>query len=180
MPESSDEQLMLNYGKGDMASFESLYRRHHGPLFRYLLHGCSNHSTAEELFQDVWSGIIKARERYKADASFKTYLYRLAHNRLVDYYRQSRLRLVEAQDTQETIADRINTENFVNDLNCVERLKQELAQLPNEQRDAFILKEETEMSIEQIGEVVGSGRETIKSRLRYALKRLRETLEDCL
>ncbi len=177
---SSNEQLMLNYRDGDVAAFSSLYRRHKGPLYRYLLRGCSNSATADELFQEVWSGIIAARERYGIDAKFTTYLYSIANNKLTDHYRRSHLRLVEQHDDLDSLSGHANPESAANDQDCVERLKQELDRLPNDQRDAFVLQEETEMTLEQIGEVVGVGRETVKSRLRYALKRLRQVLEDCL
>lgn len=180
MPDSSDEQLMLNYREGDNDAFAALYQRHKGPLYRYLLRGCSDKATAEELFQDVWTGLIDARERYRADAAFKTYLFRLAHNRLVDHYRRSRMRLVEDCDQNDIAQAGPSLDHSVSDQDCVELLKQEIGGLPAEQRDAFVLKEETGLSLEQIGAVVGAERETVKSRLRYAMKRLRQALEDCL
>jgi RNA polymerase sigma-70 factor (ECF subfamily) len=180
VPDSSDEQLMLNYREGDNDAFATLYRRHRGPLYRYMLHGCNDKATADELFQDVWTGLIDARERYRADATFKTYLFRLAHNRLVDHYRRSRLRAVEDCDHEEIAQTGPSLDHGIADRDCVERLKREIGDLPAEQRDAFVLKEETGLSLEQIGAVVGVERETVKSRLRYAMKRLRQVLEDCL
>ncbi|HSO79887.1 MAG TPA: sigma-70 family RNA polymerase sigma factor, partial [Chromatiaceae bacterium] len=91
MPESSDEQLMLAYRNGDAEAFAILYHRHRGPLYRYLLQGCANPATAEELFQDVWTNLIRVRETYRVEARFTTWLYRLAHNRLVDHYRRGRM-----------------------------------------------------------------------------------------
>ena len=84
----SDEQLMLAFRSGDAAAFETLYKRYRGRMYRYLLRQCGSASVAEELFQDVWMNLIRARERYEIKASFSTYVYQMAHNRLVDYYRK--------------------------------------------------------------------------------------------
>ncbi len=180
MGETTDEQLMLDYQQGDLRAFEALYTRHKGPLFRYLLRGCSDRHQAEELFQDVWAGLIKARERYQVQARFATYLYQLAHNRLVDHYRRRHLTLVDDDTLHREPDSRPDPDQAANDRDCVERLKQELSDLPAEQRESFVLQQETDMSLEQIGQLSGVCRETVKSRLRYALKQLRAALEDCL
>ena len=84
----SDEDLMLGYRNGDAAAFEVLYIRHKGALYRYLLRQCRIAAVAEELLRDVWLNLVRARERYEVRAKFTTYLFRLAHNRLIDYYRR--------------------------------------------------------------------------------------------
>ena len=180
MPEPADEHLMLGYRDGDGEAFAVLYRRHRRPLYRYLLHGCGNPAIAEELFQDVWTHLIKARDTYRVEARFTTWLYRLAHNRLVDYYRSTRMTGVN-DDVLEAMPDPAPTPaQRVADADCVQRLQAALGRLPAAQREAFVLREETDLSLEEIGACAGVGRETIKSRLRYALKTLRAALEDCL
>ena len=79
---------MLCYRDGDAGAFDALYARHKGGLYRYLLRQCREPAAAEELFQDVWMNLIRARARYTVQAKFTTYLYRLAHNRLIDHYRK--------------------------------------------------------------------------------------------
>ncbi len=180
VPEPADEHLMLGYRDGDGEAFAVLYQRHRGPLYRYLLHGCGNPAIAEELFQEVWTHLIKARGTYRVEASFKTWLYRLAHNRLVDHYRQARMTWVDADDLEAMPDPAPTPAQFVADADCVRRLRAALARLPAAQREAFVLHEETGLSLEEIGVCAGVGRETIKSRLRYALKTLRAVLEDCL
>ena len=86
-PEESDEALMLHYRDGDVRAFEALYERHKGPLFRYFLRQSVQHAVAEELFQEVWTNLIKSRHRYQVRAKFTTLLYRIAQNRLIDYRR---------------------------------------------------------------------------------------------
>lgn len=88
--DDADETLMLRYRDGEVAAFAPLYARHKGALYRYLLRQCGQPALAEELFQDVWLKLIAARAGYTVQARFATYLYRLAHNRLIDHYRASR------------------------------------------------------------------------------------------
>ena len=96
---TSDEDLMLAYAVGDAAAFDALYARHKGGVYRYLLRQCRQGVAVDELFQDVWMNLIRARASYTPSAKFATYLYRLAHNRLIDHYRASgQVRLVSADD----------------------------------------------------------------------------------
>jgi len=81
--DDADETLMLRYRNGDAGAFGRLYARHKGSLYRYLLRQCGQPTVAEELFQDVWLKLIAARSGYAVQARFATWLYRIAHNRLV-------------------------------------------------------------------------------------------------
>src|SRR2546429_3296055 len=83
---TSDEDLMLAYAAGDAAAFDALYARHKGGVYRYLLRQCRQGVAVDELFQDVWMNLIRARRSYTPSAEFATYLYPLAHNRVIDHY----------------------------------------------------------------------------------------------
>ena len=84
-----DSALMLRYRDGDTAAFETLYRRHNDALFRYLLRLCRHSATAEDVFQEAWGKIIKARATYRPTAKFSTFLYRVAHNCFIDHLRRN-------------------------------------------------------------------------------------------
>ena len=100
----ADEELMLSYGGGDAGSFETLYRRHRGPLYRFLLRQVSDAATAEELFQDVWMRVIDSRGRYQARAKFSSWVYAIAHNRLMDFYRASgKARFLDQEQTEQVL-----------------------------------------------------------------------------
>lgn len=177
-----DEDLMLRYRAGDTNAFDTLYARHRGPLFRYLLRQCARRSIAEELFQDVWTNVIRARSRYEVRAKFGTWLYRIAHNRLVDHYRSANPAphdSLDEADGPELVADTsTEPERRLGAGRRAERLMAAIAELPEEQREAFMLREEGGLGVDQIAQVTGVGRETAKSRLRYAVTRLRRALED--
>jgi len=176
---SSDEELMLCYRDGDAGAFDVLYERHRGGVYRYFLRQCRNAAVAEELFQDVWMNLIRARAAYAVRAKFSTYLYRLAHNRLVDHYRQRQPAaggdVAEDCDVLESVADeRVQPAEVSLDLKeQAARLMALIAGLPQEQREAFLLQQEGGLTIEEIASATGVPPETAKSRLRYALAKLR-------
>ena len=183
--ESSDEELMLLYRDGDAAAFDALYARHKGGLYRYLLRQCRDAASAEELFQDVWTNLIRARAGYTVQAKFTTYLYRLAHNRLIDHYRKhSHAAMVSfASEEGEAIAELPDTrerpaDDALDARRQAGRLLELIAELPEAQREAFLLQQEGGMSVEEIARATGVTRETAKSRLRYAINRLRQGMRE--
>jgi RNA polymerase sigma-70 factor (ECF subfamily) len=184
--EATDEQLMIAYRDGDAAAFETLYARHKGPLYRYVLRSVKAHGEAEELFHDVWLRVIEARERYVTTARFTTWLYTIAHNRVVDHWRRRGLTLASLDASNdpddppfEPAAAPQDEPQRRADLNeDLRRLGVALAALPPAQREVFLLREEAGLSLPEIAEVAGIDLEAAKSRLRYALAKLREALDD--
>jgi len=182
----SDEDLMLRYADGDLDAFQRLYERHRGGLYRYFLRQ-SNRSVAEELFQDVWASVIQSRKRYRPKAAFKTWLYTLAHNRLVDHWRREGTRPV-AQSASDDDCPEIATpdtnpgpQRLVDLRDCLEQLLQLVSGLPDVQRQTFLLRHEAGMSLAEIAAAMSTRAETAKSRLRYAMDRLRSAIaKECL
>ena len=179
--ESTDEELMLHFRDGDAGAFDALYARHKGGLYRYLLRQCRNAAAAEELFQDVWMNLIRARAGYTVQARFTTYLYRLAHNRLIDQYRKNGHAAVVSLEGEdgEAVADPPDErerpqEEVLDGKRQAERLMALIAELPGTQREAFLLQQEGGMTVEEIAQATGVSRETAKSRLRYAMSKLRK------
>ena len=178
--EVSDESLMLAYAAGDAAAFERLYQRHRSKLYRFLarqLHG--NGALADEFFQDVWQRVITARQSWKPDAAFSTWLYRIAHNRLADHWRALQHRPPapdDADERTERMPDHDTPERQLSEFEERRRLQLALDELPDEQREVILLRLEQDLSLEEIGEMTGVGRETVKSRLRYAMDKLRQRL----
>lgn len=183
--ESSDEELMLHYRDGDAAAFDVLYARHKGGVYRYLLRLCRDAAVAEELFQDVWTNLIRARAGYTVQARFATYLYRLAHNRWIDHYRRNRPGAVVSLDEEDGGApvdppdDReIPQDVALDSRRQAARLMELISELPAAQREAFLLQQEGGMSVEDIANATGVTRETAKSRLRYAMSKLRKGMQE--
>jgi RNA polymerase sigma factor (sigma-70 family) len=175
----TDETLMLAWAGGDASAFESLYARHRLPLFRFLLGQLHDRPLAEELHQDVWQKVIAARAGWRPEAAFSTWLYRIAHNRLNDHWRAQRHRPPAPADADlrtAGLADPDDPERAAGRDQSRQQILQALAELPEEQREAVVLRLQQELSLEEIGRITGVGRETVKSRLRYALDKLRARL----
>jgi len=171
---------MLAYAGGDLLAFEMLYRRHRGLLYRFLLRNLRQRADADELFQETWSRLIAARERYRPEAKFSTWLLQIAHNLMVDRFRRQRPQ-ASAEET-ETVLRNLDApeseqpERALSEFEQRRRLQLALEELPEEQRVAFLLRIESGLGLDEIGEITGAGRETVKSRLRYALARIRARL----
>jgi RNA polymerase sigma-70 factor (ECF subfamily) len=174
-----DSALMLRYQDGDLAAFETLYRRHNDPLYRYLLRLCRDRNTAEDIFQEVWGKIVKARASYRPTAKFTTFLYRVAHNCFIDHLRRNKRHANSTELQEEMHSDPGDLPEMLTERSLAkERLTKALKHLPDEQRDVFLLHEEAGLSLDQIASVTGSNRETAKSRLRYAVKKLRAAIDE--
>ena len=174
-----DSALMLRYQDGDVAAFGVLYKRHNDALYRYLLRLCKHRDTAEDLYQEVWSKIIKARRRYQPTAKFTTFLFRVAHNCFIDHVRRNKRHTNEISIDPDASASTYHSpEQLTDELIASDRLDQALADLPLEQRDVVLLFLETGMSVDRIAHVTGVNRETAKSRLRYATNKLKAALSN--
>ena len=182
----SDEELMLRFSSGDAAAFDVLYGRHRGGVFRYLLRQCRSHAAAEELFQDIWMNLVQARSRYRVEAKFATYLYTLAHNRLMDHFRRGKGFEVVSLDREGDDGFEVQgwaamqPERAAQSRELAGRLLELVAALPAAQREVFLMHEEGGLSLEQIAAATGVNREAVKSRLRYALAKLRDGMKDYL
>jgi RNA polymerase sigma-70 factor (ECF subfamily) len=177
---ASDESLMLRYRDGDAAAFEILYARHKGGLFRFMLRGCRDRAVCEELFQEVWIGLINARGRYEVRSRFRTWLFQMARNRVIDYLRRQQhaeSRANPGGDADPPAPAGEQPERRVAVDQAAERLLELIDALPDEQREVFLLREDGGLSVQEIAEVTASNPETVKSRLRYAVQKLRAGLE---
>lgn len=177
----SDEQLMEAYRDGDISAFDDLFSRYKDILYRYLLRQSGNKESAEEIFQEAWAALIKNRHTYQVKSTFKTYLFHITHTKLIDYYRQhSKAATISYdEDIEDTYSapDTADTEQKIDIQLKYEQLLRSLQKLPAAQRDVFLMHEETGMTLQEIAEVMDTTRDTIKSRLRYALQKIRRNME---
>lgn len=173
-----DGALMLRYRDGDAAAFEMLYRRHKDSVYRYLLRLSGHRDAADDVFQDVWGKIIRARGRYRPTARFTTFLYRVAHNCFIDHVRRNKRYAQAIEFVPDRHPDPGETPDILAERALAKRrLDAALAALPDEQRDVFLLRTEAGLDLEQIAKITETKRETVKSRLRYAMHKLRKSLE---
>jgi RNA polymerase sigma-70 factor (ECF subfamily) len=179
-----DAGLMLRYRDGDTAAFAALYAHYKGPLYRYLLRHVRNAGAAADLFQEVWSHLIATRARYEPRAKFATFLFHIAHNCAIDFFRRdvNQRRAMLANDAESQVLEAEVPEHQRPD-RVAEFAEQEsallaaVAALPQEQREAFLLREETGLTVEEIARITDVPIETAKSRLRYAIRKLKDALQ---
>jgi len=169
----TDDSLMKAFAKGNAQAFNELYGRHKDAVYRFLLRASPSQSIAEDLTQETWAAMIKRSANYQPQGYFKTWLFTIARHKLIDFLRSQNHRISDASQT-ETDMDTFALEpagNALSELN-VGRLLAKIKQLPSEQREAFVLKEEG-FSLLEIAHITGAEAETVKSRIRYARTRLR-------
>jgi RNA polymerase sigma factor (sigma-70 family) len=182
----SDEALMRRYARGDAAAFEVLYRRHEMRTWRYIERNVRNRATADELMQEVWFAVARDAPRYEPSARFTTWLFTIAHHRVIDSIRKNRphLSLETLGYEAEPVVGQLTADSSAGPLEAAMARDQAAAlieaveQLPPEQRETFLLHIEGDLGIEEIAAITGTSFETAKSRLRYARTKLRELLQE--
>ncbi len=172
---------MERYRDGDAGAFDVLYLRHRAKLYRFLLHQTGSAPSAEEIYQDVWMSVIRSRETYQVTARFSTFLLTIAHHRVSDFFRDRVARLsVASEDEQIQLNDQVDQSqdpaHAAQSSEQIRRIDQALLQLSAEQREIFLLRQESDASLEELAEMTGVNRETAKSRLRYAVAHLKRIL----
>jgi RNA polymerase sigma-70 factor (ECF subfamily) len=177
----SDEALMLRYKDGDLPAFQELYRRHSRGLYRFLSWHAPRREWADEIAQDSWIKLHQARQHYQPLASFRTYLYQIARNRLLDLLRQPQAQLVDDEALFDHLSDSgtaasasVGADAALEARQRTRALHAAIHALPGEQKEALILQQFSGMSLEEIADLVAVPVETVKSRLRYAMKKLRQ------
>jgi RNA polymerase sigma factor (sigma-70 family) len=192
-PDESDEALMLAYAAGDASAFARLYDRHERPVHRYFLRQGAAAAQADDLLQETWMAVVRSAERYTVDARFTTWLYRIARSKLIDHWRATRQQVL--------LDDAANDPELDDDIAAIDRIaasdalrpdvqamsRQQAASfvaaveaLPAAQREVFLLHLDGELTMEQMAGITDVGVETAKSRLRYAMKRVRAACADWL
>ncbi len=178
-PELTDEDLYAAYRGGDMAAFDLLYARYRQPLYLFLLRRGHSETVAEDVFHDCWITVIDKTKSFDGE-NFRAWVYSITRNLSTDSFRKANIRLTEQYDEESASNSHLSTEKVQQDVDCLELVKSSVSSLPIEQRDVFLLKEEAGLSLQQIADVMAVGRETIKSRIRYAMNQLKKLMAECL
>ena len=190
----SDEFLMHAFAGGDAAAFTRLYDRHERATWRFIRQrlGAQHEGAADDVLQETWISVARAAPRYVASARFTTWLFTVARNRVIDHLRGQAHAMLSidaplagadaGDDDGERWADRVAADAADGPLARIESREQAeafleaLAQLPEPQREAFVLQAEGGLSIDEVASATGVGAETAKTRLRYAKAKLRTLL----
>jgi RNA polymerase sigma-70 factor (ECF subfamily) len=190
--EASDEVLMLRYQRGDRDAFGALVRRYQVRVYNFVLRYLRSKAQAEDTAQDVFMRVVQRAGEFKHEARFSTWLFTIARNSCIDQQRKAALRQhpsldqTPSNDTNgapliEQLADkhhRSSVERTVLDSEVAGSILAAIEELPDDQREVFLLREVAGLSFKDISEVTGAGENTLKSRMRYALERLQAKLSE--
>lgn len=180
----SDEELLACYADAnDQVAFQTLYTRYRNRLHRFVRRLSRDGNEAEEVFQETWMAVIRGKVKYHPSARFAAYLFSIAHRRLADRWRRLKRSSALQSDGEEgcdpdEVADdfTVTPEEWTQHAQLRNALLTELGKLPVSQREVFLMKAEADLSLEEIAAIMGATLEATKSRLRYALARLRAAL----
>lgn len=184
-----DETLMLSYRDGDLLAFRELYRRHSQGLYLFIAWRSPRRDWVDEIVQDSWANLHRARAGYMPTARFRTFLFHIARNRLIDALRMQAGTVLASEmgggddDSQSFNAlvdatyNGMTPEAALDMKQQTNRLHAAIRALPDEQREALVLQQFNGMGLEDIAQLVDAPVETVKSRLRYAMRKLRLQLE---
>ena len=190
--DEADEALMIRYQKGDVRAFEVLLERHRRPVYNFILRYVGARDRAEDFMQETFLRVIKGASSYQRQAKFTTWLYTIARNQCVDHSRRQKHRKAASLDApmagageenERTLLDVIPGNELRSDRQAISRelhikLHRAIESLPDDQREVFLLREFQDLPFKDIGEIVGVPENTVKSRMRYALEKLRMELEE--
>ncbi|WP_160287685.1 RNA polymerase sigma factor [Pseudomonas knackmussii] len=182
--DADDAVLLRRYRQGDAEAFATLYERHRLGLYRFLCGLCGDSAQADEVFQETWLSLIRSASEPEGRASFRTWLYQIGRNRLIDHWRRNGRRSEQQEAFDEQVhGDAVpgEAEDPLQQLSLSrdrERLQQALEALPGEQREVFLLRAHGDLELQEIAELTRTPAETVKSRLRYAMQKLRRLLAD--
>jgi RNA polymerase sigma-70 factor (ECF subfamily) len=186
---ASDEVLMLRYKDGDLNAFEILIEKHQQPLYAFVYKFCNDYQLAQDLVQEVFLRLIRSAKKYEPRAKFTTYMYTLAHNVCIDQLRRKKKRPNVSLSTpldgedgltiEDTMKDeRSNPDKDFHQKSFEKALHAAVEELPPDQREVFLLREQQNLPFEEIARVTGCLPSTAKSRMRYALQSIREKLQN--
>ncbi len=187
-----DIDLLRQYVAGDPEAFIALFHRYRKPVYNFIVRTVQDRNTAEDLLQDVFMRVIQRAEDFRGESKFTTWLYTIARNLCIDQLRKTNLRRnvslngasrsIENGEKREVTVQVVDRKPGVDRHTNSKRLQEVIAnaveRLPEEQREVFLMRQVQNMPFREIANVVGVSENTIKSRMRYALERLREMLVD--
>jgi RNA polymerase sigma-70 factor (ECF subfamily) len=189
--DTTDEALMIRFQSGDRSAFTLLVRKHQTPLYNFAMRQLRSGPAAEEVVQDAFVRVVQNAADFKHEARFSTWLYTITRNLCIDQMRKRALRRHPSLDEpkraeegegptlgEQTADSRANVERSAVSVEIRERVLAAVEELPDEQREVFLMREVSNLPFKEIAEIVGVPENTVKSRMRYALERLQAALSE--
>lgn len=190
-PDTADEVLLDRYVKGDVRAFELLLARHRGAVYAFLLRSVRDAAVAEDLFQETFLRVVQRADQFGGQSRFTTWLYTIARNLTVDHARRMRHRRHASLDaprgadgedsrplSESTAGHSTPADKAAIEAQARAAFQVALDALPDEQREVFLLRQVDGLAFADIAAILGIPENTAKSRMRYALERLQQALDE--
>jgi RNA polymerase sigma-70 factor (ECF subfamily) len=190
-PIDQDETLLERYNGGDAQAFEALMQRYHRPLFNFILRFVKNEHTAEELLQDTFLKVIQKSESYQRNSKFSTWLYTIARNLCIDHSRKMKHRrhasleqgFQNDPENSNSLKERVQGKESNADEKMIAQeihalIEQSISELSEDQREVFLLRRVQNLPFKQIATITNTSENTVKSRMRYALDKIHQSLRE--
>ena len=182
----TDDKLVASYAKGNNEAFDILLKRHQDKVFNYIFKIVKNEDIANDIFQDTFVKAIMTikQGRYTENGKFPAWISRIAHNLIIDYYRQEKSENMQSCDveevdilnkkelSEETIEDAIITDQIHSDVKHLVKI------LPDLQREVLLMRYYKNMSFKEIADATGVSINTALGRMRYAILNMRRIAEE--
>lgn len=182
----TDEQLVADYAKGNNEAFDALLKRHQSRVFSYIFHIVKNKDLADDIFQETFvKAIMTIRQgRYTENGKFSAWISRIAHNLIIDYYRQEKSENTVSADEEETnllnrrdlCEENIEYHLVTNQIH--EDVRRIVMALPESQREVLIMRYYRDMSFKEIADATNVSINTALGRMRYAILNMRRIAEE--
>lgn len=183
MFELTDEQLCMNYVNGNRLAFEMLVDRWEKQVFGLVYRSIRDKESAEDLTQDIFIKVFKSMRYFRGESSFKTWIYRITLNTIIDYQRKmkktkNRIDLKYFDSNLQLKSNERNAEERLSDEGKINAVRSAISKLPQGQRAILLLKEYSGLTFEEISRVLSCPVSTVKSRLYKSLKKMKSFLEE--
>ena len=184
--DKSDEQLITLYVDGKNEAFDELLERHKDRIYTYIYHAVKNEELADDIFQDTFVKAIMTikQGRYVENGHFPAWITRIAHNLIIDYYRQ--IKAENLQSTDDTDVNILNrkelSDSTIEDNMVVTQIHDDVRRLvealPDNQREVLVMRYYKNMSFKEIADTTGVSINTALGRMRYAILNMRRMAEE--
>ncbi|HKE28698.1 MAG TPA: RNA polymerase sigma factor [Bryobacteraceae bacterium] len=170
--EMGDEQTMQEVRDGDVGKLELLFERHHRALYHYFLHLTGNPTASEDLVQEVFFRILKYRQTYRTETSFRAWMFQIGRNAYIDQAGRQKGEVALPEGALEIGAPQSAPDRELEQKQETALLRRALAALPNEKREVIVMSRFLELKYEEIASILSCEVGTVKVRVYRALREL--------
>jgi RNA polymerase sigma-70 factor (ECF subfamily) len=178
MSAKEDKELVIDFLNGNEAAFNLLVRKYQNKIYWYARRMLGNHSDADEVTQEVLITLYEKLNTFKFESSLSTWIYKITNSKTLNLIRKQKVREFMSLDK---VFNKSTSDDIINDFENAEKLElleKALKQIPQKQREVFVLRHFEELSYNEIAEITGKAVGTLKANYFHALKKITELINN--